>query len=132
MATTKYIHSQTRRVSVFKKIMAFLALVNFILVLFDLTYISLRDFYFDYIPSLIKIYDPLKGITTHRDTEKYLDSFEELKTKIIRGIDSLVVQKKLEELGELSIEMINQNPFTIANKSGYLEKIKKSDARSSF
>ena len=124
MATTKYIHSQTRRVSVFKKIMAFLALVNFILVLFDLTYISLRDFYFDYIPSLIKIYDPLKGITTHRDTEKYLDSFEELKTKIIRGIDSLVVQKKLEELGELSIEMINQNPFTIANKSGYLEKIK--------
>lgn len=71
--------------------MVFLVLVNFILVLFDLIYISFRDFYFDYIFSFIKIYDFFKGIIIYCDIEKYLDSFEELKIKIIRGIDFLVV-----------------------------------------
>ena len=104
--------------------MALLALVNFTLVLFNMTYITLRDFYFDYIPSLIKIYDPIKGIEPNRDTEKYLDIFEELITKIPRGVDSLVVQEQLEELRELSVDMINQNPFAVANKSSSLEKIK--------
>ena len=77
MATTKYIRRKTRKVPIFEVIIAVLALVNFTLVIFNMTYLTFRDFYFDYIPSLIKIYDPIKGITTHRDTEKYLDSFEE-------------------------------------------------------
>ena len=124
MATTKYTRRKTRKVPIFEVIMALLALVNFTLVLFNMTYITLRDFYFDYIPSLIKIYDPIKGIEPNRDTEKYLDIFEELITKIPRGVDSLVVQEQLEELRELSVDMINQNPFAVANKSSSLEKIK--------
>ncbi|MCL2931735.1 MAG: hypothetical protein MGG11_05435 [Trichodesmium sp. MAG_R03] len=124
MATTKYTRQNTRKVLIFEISMALLALVNFTLVLFNMTYITFRDFYFDYIPSLIKIYDPIKGIKPNRDTEKYLDIFEELKTKIPRGVDSLVVQEQLEELRKLSVDMINQNPFAVANKSGSLEKIK--------
>ncbi|NEQ74645.1 MAG: hypothetical protein F6K23_17320 [Okeania sp. SIO2C9] len=104
--------------------MAFLALVNFILVLFNMTYITFRDFYFEQIPMLTKIYDPIKGIESNRDTEKYLDHLEQLETKIPQGADSLIVQEELAELRELSVEMIVQNPFAVANKSGSLEKIK--------
>ncbi|NEQ36155.1 MAG: hypothetical protein F6K40_07590 [Okeania sp. SIO3I5] len=104
--------------------MALLALLNFTLVLFNITYVTLRDFYFDYIPSLIKIYDPIKGIIPNRDTKKYLDSFEELKTKINEDPESVAVKEQLKYLRELSIDMINQNPFEVANKSGSLEKIK--------
>ncbi|MEM1170962.1 MAG: hypothetical protein AAGJ08_18240 [Cyanobacteria bacterium P01_H01_bin.35] len=124
MATTKYIRRKTRKVPIFERIMALLALLNFTLVLFNITYVTFRDFYFDYIPSLIKIYDPIKGIEPNRYTEKYLDSFEELKTKIPTGFNSLTVQEQLEELKKLSVEMIEQNPFEVANKSGSLEKIK--------
>ncbi len=124
MATTKYIRRKTRKVPIFERIMALLALLNFTLVVFNITYVTFRDFYFDHIPIIIKVYDPMKGIEPNRDTEKYLDSFAELKTKIPTGADSLIVQEQLEELRELSVEMIDQNPFAIANKSGSLEKIK--------
>ncbi len=124
MATTKYIRRKTRKVPIFERIMALLALLNFTLVLFNMTYVTFRDFYFDHIPIIIKVYDLMKGIEPHRDTEKYLDSLSELKTKIPTGVNSLTVQEKLEELRELSVDMINQNPFAIANKSGSLEKIK--------
>ncbi|MEB3340077.1 hypothetical protein [Okeania sp.] len=124
MVTTRHIRRKNRKVPILEKIMALLALVNFTLVLFNISYITFRDFYFDYVPSLTKIYDPIKGIRPNRDTEKYLNSFTELKTKISTGFDSLEVKKQLEELQELSIDMINQNPFAVANKSGSLEKIK--------
>ncbi|NER01697.1 MAG: hypothetical protein F6K17_03180, partial [Okeania sp. SIO3C4] len=124
MATKKYIRRKTRKVPIFEIIMALLTLVNFILVLFNMTYITFRDFYFEQVPILTKIYDPIKGIEPNRDTEKYLTNFQELKNKISQGADSLIVQEDLAELGELSVEMIDQNPFAVANKSGSLEKIK--------
>jgi len=124
MATTKYIRRKTRKVPIFERIMALLALINFTLVLFDITYVNCRDFYFDHVPIIITVYDHIKEIKPNRDTKKYLDIFAELKTKVRTGADSLIVQKQLEELRELSIDMINQNPFAVANKSGSLEKIK--------
>ncbi len=124
MTTTKYIRRKTRKVPIFERIMALLALLNFTLVLFNITYVTFRDFYFDHIPMIIKVYDPIKGIEANRDTEKYLNSFEQLKTKIYGNYDSVAVKKQLEELEELSVDMINQNPFEVANKSGSLEKIK--------
>ena len=124
MKTTKSIRKKYRKIPIFERIMALLALVNFILVLFNMTYINFRDFYFQHIPAITTTYDPIKGIELNRDTEKYLDNFEELKTKIPQGSDSLAVQEQLAELRELSVEMIDQNPFAVANKSGSLEKIK--------
>ncbi|MGD1712542.1 hypothetical protein [Dapis sp. BLCC M172] len=124
MTTTKYIRRKTRKVPIFERIMALLALLNFTLVLFNITYVTFRDFYFDHIPIIIKVYDPIKGIEPNRYTEKYLDSFEELKTKIDENPESVAVKKQLEKLQELSVDMINQNPFEVANKSGSLEKIK--------
>ncbi|GGA05525.1 hypothetical protein CYANOKiyG1_17850 [Okeania sp. KiyG1] len=89
-----------------------------------MTYITFRDFYFEHFPILTEKYDPIKGIEPNRDTEKYLTHLQELKNQISQGADSLIVQEELAELRELSAEMIDQNPFAVANKSGSLEKIK--------
>lgn len=124
MKTTKSIRRKSQKVPIFERIMALLALVNFALVLFNMTYITFRDFYFQYIPPLTKVYDQIKGIEPNRDTEKYLETFEKLKIKVSPTSGASSVEENLEELGELSVEMINQNPFAVANKSGSLEKIK--------
>jgi hypothetical protein len=71
------------------------------------------------------LYDPLKGIEPHRDTERYLNTVDALKQQVNQtGIQSPQTQELLRELGQLSEEMIRSNPFEVANKSGTLEKIK--------
>ena len=49
--------------------MAIAATVNLGLVLFDLSYVPWRDFYLRNFPGLIRVYDPIKGIEPHRETE---------------------------------------------------------------
>lgn len=144
----------------FEKILALLALGNYILVLFDLSYIPLRDFWLQgRIQYLIKIgtfeqelpptpvkvlpfsitpwYDWVKGIEPYRETQQYLEKVEELNEEINRialgssdrsteilkqeeeGIDRL-----LQDLRDRSVEIIENNPFQVANKTGTLERIK--------
>ncbi len=108
-----------------ERLIAIIALVNFCLVLFDLTYISWRDFYFENVPSLVQLYDPIKGIELHRETQGYLHQVQELETQLRQtGLQSPPVEKSLENLRSLSNELIEDNPFAVANKTGNLEKIK--------
>ncbi|AOY83960.1 hypothetical protein BJP36_32595 [Moorena producens JHB] len=138
---------QTRRILWFERLMAIIALINLLLVVFDLSYIPLRDFWLHHkiqvfsftigpikykgfpvsipIPDITPLYDPVKGIEDNRDTKKYLDKFHELENQINKiGLSSIEVEKKLNYLRELSSEMIGTNPFQVANKTGNLEKIK--------
>jgi hypothetical protein len=113
----------------FERIMAIIASINLILVIFDYSYIPLRNIYFRYFRYkdflLTKIYDPLKGIEPHRETEKYLETVEQLKQQVAEtGLVSPSAQKLLAEVRGLSVEMIETNPFAIANNTGTLEKIK--------
>ena len=109
----------------FETIIALPATVNLALVLFNLTYVGWRDFYLRNLPQIQKIYDPIKGIEPHRETQNYLETVEELESLIsVRGINSKIAANKLEELRNLSLEMIENNPFAGASKSGTLEKIK--------
>lgn len=109
----------------FEKLMALTATVNLGLVLFNLTYVDWRDFYLRNLPQIQEIYDPIKGIEPHRETEKYLITVEELEQQITAtGIESVRSAAKLEELRNLSVEMIENNPFAGASKSGTLERIK--------
>jgi hypothetical protein len=55
-----------------ERTLAILALLNFGLVLFDLSYIPWRNLYFRYLNPVTKIYDPIKGIEPHRETAQYL------------------------------------------------------------
>lgn len=105
--------------------MAIIALVNFCLVLFDLSYIPWRDVYLQEVPSLTQLYDPIKGIQPHRETQRYLDTVDKLEAQVMQtDLQSPQVESLLEELRLLSNEMIEDNPFAVANKSGTLEKIK--------
>ncbi|MBD2627535.1 hypothetical protein [Trichormus variabilis] len=109
----------------FERLMAITATVNLGLVLFDISYVQWRDFYYRRIPQITYIYDPIKGIEPHRDTKKYLETVTELEQQISQtGLNSPEVKIKLEEMKGLSSEMIDSNPFVGAGKSGSLEKIK--------
>ncbi|HEY9649307.1 MAG TPA: hypothetical protein V6C95_01495 [Coleofasciculaceae cyanobacterium] len=138
---------QGRRSLWFERVMAILALMNLLLVLFDLSYIPLRDFWLLRkiqilsfkigpfksegipipipIPDITGLYDPVKGIQPHRDTQQYLEKVDELQNKLIKpGLDSPEVAALLKDLQNRSEELIDTNPFQIANKTGTLERIK--------
>lgn len=123
------------------------ALLNLILVLFDLTYIPFRDFYlqptFEVFEIAIELprppfnlflrYDPVKGIEPYRDTQEYLDVVDRLQERISRlgfmeGAEAQEAQLEIKKiLGDLcirSVAIIDENPFQVANKSGDLERIK--------
>ncbi|MGL4880503.1 MAG: hypothetical protein ACRC8K_05500 [Waterburya sp.] len=133
-----------------ERLMALVAVVNLILVTFDLSYIPLRDFWLsgqvtlgsvnsayikfdgiklDLIPQnisqLITRYDVIKGIIPNRDTEAYLNKFEQLQQELTTsGLESPVVNNLMGDLRRRSIEIIQTNAFSEANKTGNLERIK--------
>ena len=107
------------------RLMAGVALLNLCFVVFDFSYISLRDFYLARLPLLVKGYDKVKGIEPYRDTDAYLKSLEQLNQALeTKEISDPDVGQLVQKLSEQSIEMVNENPFQLANKSGTLEKIK--------
>jgi hypothetical protein len=109
----------------FERLMAFTATVNLCLVLFNLSYIPWRDFYWRRFPQITQIYDPIKGIEVHRETNNYLKTVDALEEQVSQtGLQSPQVQAKLAEISRLSTEIIDSNPFAAVGKSGTLEKIK--------
>ncbi len=109
----------------FERMMAAIAVANLGLVVFDLTYLRWRDFWFRQVPTVTQSYDPVKGIEPHRDTTQYLKTVDALKGDLQQGgLQNPQVGQKLKELRNLSNDMIQSNPFAGANKSGALEKIK--------
>ena len=116
---------RTSNIPWFERFMAIIATVNYGLILFNLSYTDLRDYYFRYIPILTQIYDPFKGIEPHQDTEKYLKTIERLKVSVAEtSLNSPQTEIILAQLRVQSEEMINENPFALAGKSGTLERIK--------
>ncbi|MGB0563958.1 MAG: hypothetical protein ACPGVO_19485 [Spirulinaceae cyanobacterium] len=70
-------------------------------------------------------YDTFKGIEPYRDTEEYLAQVEELENAVFDyGLSSPEVESILQELSDRSEEMIDTNPFQVADKTGTLERIK--------
>ncbi|AKG23209.1 hypothetical protein [Calothrix sp. 336/3] len=108
-----------------ERLMAVMTIANLGLVLFDLSYLPWRDFYLRKLPQVTQIYDPVKGIEPHREVTNYLQTVQELEKQVNQtGLQSSQVAEKLGQLRNLSDELITNNPFAIANKSGTLEKIK--------
>jgi hypothetical protein len=106
--------------------MAAIALANFGLVLFDLSYIPLRDFYLTQFPDFTRWYgQQFKGIEPNRTTEAYLNTIAELENQVAaQGLSSPSTQAVLDDLRQRSNTIIDEDPFEIANKSGTLERIK--------
>ncbi len=124
----------------YERLMALLATANLLLVLFNLSYVPWRDFWLQgkisiplinrvfYLPMPVDItssYDRIKGIEPHRETQAYLEMVQALETSIqTSGYDSRQTQALLSSLRQASGEMVDSNPFALANKSGSLERIK--------
>jgi hypothetical protein len=115
----------TRKNLWFERSMAIIAAISLMVSIFDLTYIPARDFYFRNLPSVVQTYDRFKGIEPHRETVRYLNAVEQLKSTVKQtGLASSQTQSWLQELDTLSVSMIQNNPFQVAGKTGNLEKIK--------
>ncbi|AFZ34269.1 hypothetical protein Sta7437_0674 [Stanieria cyanosphaera PCC 7437] len=108
-----------------QKIAALIALVNLGLVLFNLSYIPARSFYWQVIPSLVNLYDPIKGITPHPETQNYLAQVNQLEEQLEQTeLSSAQVEASFLELQILSYRMIDENPFEGVNPGNTLETIK--------
>ncbi len=116
----------SHQVSWWAKLVAILAVINYLLVLFDISYIPWRDLYLREVPSIVAFYDPFKGIEPHRVTEKYLKTVDELEQQL-HQVEPPVdrVNLLLESLRNQSVTMIDENPFSVASKLGTFAKIKK-------
>lgn len=115
-------------ISWIKKIIAILAVINLVLVLFNFSYIPLRDIYLRYIPAVVTAYDPIKGIEPHPDTEKYLQTVDLLTAEFQQPESDLSapkVQNLLTSLQEQSDMMLDENPFMAAAKFGTFAKIQR-------
>lgn len=134
----------------FEKIMAMIAVINLLLVIFDLSYVPLRDFWLhgqirlgeiktayvtipgieldvinDDVSQFILQYDTVKGIVPHRTTEKYLSKVAELEQNLkTNTLDPPEITPILSDLRRRSLEMIQNDAFKEAGKSGNLERIK--------
>ncbi len=108
------------------KVVAIIALVNFVLVLFNMSYLPLRDVYLKRVPALVAMYDPVKAIEPHPETTYYLETVDAL-TQVIEqeGIDGKSTQNLLNDLQSQSLTLLDENPFLISNKLGTLAKIKR-------
>ncbi len=116
------------------------AALNLGLVLFDITYIPLRTFWLQrnltplpqvplvvplrVLPDLTPLYDPVKGIEPHRETQAYLEAFARLDQALIAAPAPAQTAAQRQRFVELTEAMINENPFAASGNSGTLEKIK--------
>src|ERR671932_1609266 len=143
--------SQVRRSLWFERGMAIIASANLLLILFDLSYIPLRNFWLQGritipllnqtiqvpLPPIAKWYDPFKGIEPYRETREYLKKVDNLEKQlgltqspslqtqeILTRLRSRQTADILADLRRQSEEMVDTNPFQVANKTGTLEKIK--------
>ena len=130
--------------------MAVVAVINLVIVAFDLSYVPLRDFWLsgqvtvggiktayikldgielDLLPEnvsgFITQYDAVKGIIPNRDTTEYLEKVEQLKQELnTNGVDTPLAKNLLGDIRRRSIEIIQTDAFSEANKTGNLERIK--------
>jgi len=101
--------------------MLLIAILNILLISFDLTYLLFRNFYFHNLPKVVSIYDQVKGIEPHRFTESYLAKANSFFTefKITENLQEIE-----NEMINLSLQMIDEDPFKISSNGGDLELIK--------
>ena len=99
-----------------KNFIAVVAVINLVLVLFDFSYIPLRDVYLKHIPA-ITIYDSVKSIEPHPVTERYLNTVDVLETELKKtSLQASSIPSLFTSLRQQSIDILTENPFSSANK----------------
>lgn len=106
------------------KLTALIALANIVLALFNLSYIQLRDVYLRQFPAIVAYYDPVKGIEPHPDTQRYLFTVDTLEAQLPHGrLQTPQTEQLLTNLRQQSTNLLEENPFLVANKFGTFAKL---------
>lgn len=104
-----------------------IAVLNLLLVLFDLTYISLRPRYIQYMPKLAAWYDPYKGIEPHWTTSGYRQLADSL-GKRWRQTGGALSLEELAAFGDtlfaLSVKILSERPYERFGLMAYQERLK--------
>ncbi|MGD1902535.1 MAG: hypothetical protein ACFB9N_09880 [Geitlerinemataceae cyanobacterium] len=97
---------------------ALLAALNFVLVVFNTTYIHWRATYLDRVPQLVSFYDPIRSISAHPTTLRYLASVDRLRDALDRGenLRDPAIEQRLENLRAQSEQLVLENPFAISDR----------------
>ncbi len=103
--------------------MIYLALVNVWLIGFDFTYLWLRPLYFEYLPQVARIYDPVKGIEPQPLTSRYLEEVDRLRAAIASEAPAPVIEADLATLRELSEQLFGADPFARSGQSRNLGRL---------
>ena len=120
---------------------AMIAAANLAWVLFDVSYVPLRNFWLQrtlyplpsvslaiplgWLPDITPLYDPIKGIESHRDTTAYVEHFRELERLAKeQGINSIAARQHRLEMVVRSSQLIDENPFVGSGNAGTVEKLK--------
>ncbi|MEQ8351586.1 MAG: hypothetical protein RH862_08890 [Leptospiraceae bacterium] len=130
-------------VIIYEILFAVVAFANICLVVFDASYLwkipyarmTFRDVYLDYVPALVKHYDPVKGIESHRFVDSYKEEIKNLKEALGQLAENpanlqarQVSLQSRQELVEMTVDMINRrgvdSHFYLAEKDGVLERMK--------
>ncbi|MBK8398863.1 MAG: hypothetical protein IPL26_26895 [Leptospiraceae bacterium] len=102
-------------------------ILNLHLIVFDLTYLTLRPYYLSHLPVVTEFYDPFLGIEPHRTTQDYLSLVDEY-NRIMETPDSeekkIAIQFFSQKLTEQSMKIIEENPFEKAGLTANLQKMK--------
>ncbi len=110
--------------------MVWVALINLWMIVFDLTYLWLRPYYFRYVPVITRLYDPVKGIEPHPLTGQFLEVISETRTLVARDPDSPEVANRVELLRELTARILLENPFERSGQTATYQTIVQEVARS--
>lgn len=107
--------------------MILMVFMNLHLIVFDLTYLTLRPHYLEYVPEMVKLYDPFLGIEPHRSTDDIIKKVDEYKV-ILASPDSPEKLEKInstsQAINELFIKMNAENSFERAGLTANLQLIK--------
>jgi len=107
-----------------ERVIALIALINLVLVFFDLAYFHLRPIYRQYIPTITQVYDPIKGIEVHPETELYQAQVDNLMAQLAQsGVRSPQVEASLAELRALSQRLMTERVFVEPNGNHALATI---------
>ena len=104
-----------------QQFVALILLLNFALVVFDLSYLPLRSFYLQRLPAVVDRYDPVKGVIPHPVTEAYLTELSQLRKQVSIG----EFDEGLRKLQQRSITLIEENPYAASGQFETFARLKR-------
>jgi hypothetical protein len=100
--------------------MVWVVIINLTLILFDLSYLWLRPLYFQYVPIVTRIYDPVLGIEPHPLTEELIDKAAEAEQLLALDPTAPALDDLFFDLQTLTARVFVEDPFL---RSGQTENL---------